>query len=133
MALKLRKMIKNAFSLLADSTQIAKGACVKLSSSVLVVTTGNEAFVGITDEIGYADKDVRLAGVGSIVFCLAHDNAISENEWLVPTAAGRVDGIAATTTAIQYTVGIALMAASAQDQLIPVLYLPGVVVGTQSV
>jgi len=44
-----------------------------------------------------------------------------------------VDGIAATTTAIQYLVGIALMDSDAQDHLIPVLLLPGVAVGTQTV
>jgi len=133
MALKLQRKIRHPLTLPVSTTEIALGCCVKLSSSKLVVTGANEAFVGITTEIGYASKDVLLAGVGSIVFCLAHDNAIAENEWLVPAAAGRVDGIAATTTTIQYTVGIALMAASAQDQLIPVLVLPGVVVGTQSV
>jgi len=133
MALKRRVQIVNSFTLPVDTTEIAKGKCVKLSSSVLIVTTGNEAFVGITTEVGYASKDVRLAGAGSIVLCLAHDNAISEGQWLVAAAAGRVDGIAATTTAIQYLVGIALMASSAQDDLIPVLLLPGIAVGTQTV
>lgn len=133
MALKHRVKHVNTLTLPVDSTEIAKGAVVKLSSSVLVVTTGNEAFVGITTEIGYASKDVLLAGVGSIVLCKAHDDAISEGEWVVPAAAGRVDGIAATTTAIQYPVGIALMDSDAQDHLIPVLLLPGIAVGTQDV
>lgn len=126
MALKHRVNIVNPITLPVDSTEIAKGAVVKLSSSVLIVTTGQSAFVGVTTEIGYASKDVLLAGPGSIVLCLAHDDAISEGEWVVPAAAGRVDGIAATTTAIQYLVGIALMDSDAQDHLIPVLLQYGI-------
>jgi len=133
MALKLRRKIRHPITLPVGGTEVARGTCVKISSSVLAVTGSNEAFVGITDEIGVANRNCRVAGVGSIVLALAHDNAITEGMWVVPAAAGRVDGIAATTTTIQYLVGIALMDASAQDQLIPVLLLPGIAVGTQSV
>jgi len=133
MALKMRTKLVNTFTMPVGGVEMAKGTVAILSSSEVVVSTGNVAFIGITAEIGYADKDVLLAGVGSIVQCLAHDDAISEGEWVVPAASGRVDGIAATTTAIQYLVGIALMDSDAQDHLIPVLLLPGVAVGTQTV
>lgn len=127
MALKHRVKIVNSFTMPVSSTEMAKGTVAIFSSSTMVVSTGNVAFVGITTEIGYADKDVLLAGPGSIVLCLAHDDAITEGMWVVPAASGRVDGVAAMSTTIQYLVGIALMDSDAQDHLIPVLFIPGIV------
>jgi len=127
MSLKHRQKLELTFTLPVNSTQIAKGAVVKLSNSVLVVTTGNEAFVGVTTEIGYASKDVLLARPGDIVLCLAHDDAITEGLWVIPAASGRVDGIDVTSTDVQYPVGIALMDSDAQDHLIPVLLAPCIV------
>ena len=127
MTLKLRTNIVNPFTLPVGADEIPLGSCVILSSSALVVSTGNVAHVGIVTELGSALKDVRVAGPGSIVLCLAHDSSITEGEWVVPAASGRVDGIAAMTTIIQYPVGIALMAPSAQNVLFPVLVMPGIV------
>jgi len=128
MALKLRENHgPGGFSLPVGAAAIDKGSVVKLSSSEVIVTTADENYIGVTLEDIEADaSEVKLAGVGDIVLMRAHDNAITEGEWVVPAADGRVDGAAAFTGGTQYLVGRALMASSAQDGLIPVLYTPQV-------
>ena len=103
------------------ATEIPKGSCVKLSSSLLIVTTGNEDGIGVTDEIGYVGKDCRVNIPGPIIEALAHDSSITENQRVVPAASGRVDGIGTLTGGVTYSCGIALMASSAQDQLISII------------
>jgi len=125
MALKLRQKIVNDFTMLVGSTEIVSGAVVKITSAALAVATASSAAIlGVIPETGVANGYARVAGPGSIVFCNAHDDAISEGEWVVPAAAGRVDGIGTLTAATQYVVGIALQASSAQDQKVAVLLIP---------
>ena len=76
-------------------------------------------------EAGYAGKDVRVAQGGSTVLALAADGNISEGDWLVSDADGKVTtaGAASQGTA-QYFVGYALRDSAAEDQLIPVVVWP---------
>lgn len=124
MALKNRQMLVNEFTLPVGATAIADGSVCSLSSSALVVTSAAEDFTGVVVDGGTANGNARMANVGSIVLMNAHDDAITENEWVVSAAAGRVDGAAALTGGTQYIVGKALQASSAQDQKIAVWYLP---------
>ncbi len=122
MALKLRKLTGFQATFPVGAADIAEGAYVKLSSSKLIVTTGNEDGIGFMDEAVTANApEGRVNIPGPIVFALAHDNAIAENERVVPAAAGRVDGIGTLTGGTTYSCGISLMASSAQDQKIAII------------
>lgn len=126
MVIKQREKISNSDTFTVGTTEIARGKCAVLNSGVVDASGANAAkFVGITTEIGYANKDVRLAEVGSTVLALAADSSITEGQWLLSDADGKVDGAAAAAQGtIQYFVGYALKAAAAEDQLIPVKVCP---------
>jgi len=125
-AIKQREKITNSDTFTVGTTEIARGKCAVLNSGVVDASGANAAkFVGITTEIGYANKDVRLAEGGSTVLALAADGSISEGDWLVSDADGKVTTAAAASQGtVQYFVGFALKASSAEDQLIPVMVCP---------
>jgi hypothetical protein len=126
MAIKLREKLNNVDTFTVGSTEIARGKCVVLNSGVVEASGANAAkFVGVTTEVGYADRDVLVAGGGSIVLALAADGNINEGDWLVSDADGKVDTAAAASQGtVQYFVGYALKGSSAEDQLIPVVVWP---------
>ena len=126
MAIKLREKLNNVDTFTVGSTEIARGKCVVLNSGVVEASGANAAkFVGVTTEVGYADRDVLVAGGGSIVLALAADGNINEGDWLVSDADGKVDTAAAASQGTaQYFVGYALKDSSAEDQLIPVVVWP---------
>ena len=126
MAIKLRERLQNTDTFTVGSSDIARGKCAALNSGVVDASGANAAkFVGITTEIGYAGKDVRIAQGGSTVLALAADNSISEGDWLLSDADGKVTTAAAASQGtVQYFVGYALKASSAEDQLIPVVVWP---------
>ncbi|HUU29369.1 MAG TPA: capsid cement protein [archaeon] len=126
MAIKLRERLQNTDTFTVGSSDIARGKCAVLNSGVVDASGANAAkFVGITTEIGYSGKDVRIAQGGSTVLALAADNSISEGDWLLSDADGKVTTAAAASQGtVQYFVGYALKASSAEDQLIPVVVWP---------
>jgi len=126
MAIKLREKLNNVDTFTVGSSEIARGKCVVLNSGVVDASGANAAkFVGITTEVGYSGKDVLVAGGGSIVLALAADGNISEGDWLVSDADGKVGTAAAGSQGtVQYFVGYALKASAAVDQLIPVVVWP---------
>ncbi|MBW7996008.1 MAG: hypothetical protein FVQ81_05425 [Candidatus Glassbacteria bacterium] len=126
MAVKLRERLINTDTFTVGSSDIARGTCTVLNSGVVDASGANAAkFVGITTEPGTAGKDVRVAQGGSTVLALAADGSVSEGDWLVSDATGKVTtaGAGAQGTA-QYFVGYALRASAAADQLIPVAVWP---------
>lgn len=122
MALKLRTNHIHPVTYPVGSTEITANAVVKFTSSALAVATAaSAAFIGVIIETGVANGSAAVESTdGAIVLCNAHDSSITEGEWVVPAAAGRVDGIGTLTTATQYVLGIALQASTAQDDKIPV-------------
>jgi len=126
MAVKLREKLHNTDTFTVGSSDIARGKCVVLNNGVVETSGANAAkFVGITTETGYAGKDVRVAQSGSTVLALAADANISEGDWLVSDAQGRVTTAAsAAQGTVQYFTGYALHGSSAADQLIPVVVCP---------
>ena len=127
-ALKHRLNLVNCFTMPVGSSDIVAHSVCKLDSSALVVATANTEATAffITTETGYGGREVRCAGIGSICFVIAIDDAIAEGDILGPDTGGRVDTIVSLGTASQYTVGRALCASSAAAQLIPILYYPEV-------
>jgi hypothetical protein len=126
MAIKLREKLSNVDTFTVGTTQIARGKCVVLNAGVVDASGANAGkFVGITTEIGYVGKDVLVATVGSTVLALAADADISEGDWLVSDADGKVDtaGAGAQGTR-QNFVGYALKDSDAEDQLIPMVVCP---------
>ncbi|MEA2064477.1 MAG: DUF2190 family protein [Gemmatimonadota bacterium] len=126
MTVKLREKLANVDTFTVGTSDIARGKCVVLNSGVVDASGANAVkFVGITTETGYAGKDASVARGGSIVLVLAADGSIAEGDWLVSDADGKVDTAAAASQGTpQYFVGYALMASSAEDQLIPVVVCP---------
>ncbi|MBN2290703.1 MAG: DUF2190 family protein [Candidatus Glassbacteria bacterium] len=126
MAIKLREKLNNVDTFTVGGSDIARGKCVVLNGGVLEASGANAAkFAGITTEVGYADRDVLVAGGGSVVLALAADGSIAEGDWLVSDADGKVDTAdAASQGTVQYFVGYALKGSSAEDQLIPVVVWP---------
>jgi len=123
MALKLRENIIADMTLPVGGAALTRGTAVYLSSSLAVCTTAStDKAVGVNvekDEVSANATGVRVAYEG-VVQCRAHDGDISEGEYVVAVAGGRVDGAGTLTTASQYILGQALQASSAQDQLIAV-------------
>ncbi|MEA1996703.1 MAG: DUF2190 family protein [Gemmatimonadota bacterium] len=126
MAIKQREKLHNTDTFTVGSSDIARGKCCVLNSGVVDASGANAAkFAGITTETGYAGKDVRLAQGGSTVLALAADGSISEGDWLLSDADGKVTTAAAASQGtVQYFVGFALKASAAEDQLIPVVVCP---------
>ena len=126
MAIKLRERLINTDTFTVGSSDIARGTCVVLASGVVNASGANAAkFVGITTEPGVAEKDVRVAQGGSTVLALAADGSISEGDWLVSDADGKVTTASAGAQGTaQHFVGYALRASAAEDQLIPVVVWP---------
>jgi len=126
MTVKLRERLNNTDTFTVGNSEIPRGTCAVLNSGVVDASGANAAkFVGITTETGYAGKDVRVAQGGSTVLALASDGNISEGDWLVSDADGKVDTAAAASQGTaQYFVGYALKDSSAEDQLIPVVVWP---------
>jgi uncharacterized protein DUF2190 len=126
MAVKLRERLINTDTFTVGSSDIARGTCAVLGSGVVNASGANAAkFVGITTEPGTADKDVRVAQGGSTALVLAANASISEGDWLVSDADGKVTTAAAAAQGTaQNFVGYALRASSAEDQLIPVVVWP---------
>ena len=126
MAIKLRERLINTDTFTVGSSDIACGSCVVLGSGVVNASGANAAgFVGIITEPGAAGKDVRVAQGGSTALALAANGSISEGDWLVSDATGKVTTAAAATQGTaQHFVGYALRASSAADQLIPVVVWP---------
>ena len=93
MALKLRLNLVNCFTMPGGATAIAANSLCKISSSVLVVATASTeasaVFVYAEDVASTANREIQIAGVGSIALCNAHDGNITEGEWVVAAAAGR--------------------------------------------
>jgi len=126
MAVKLRERLINTDTFTVGTGDIARGKCVVLNSGVVDASGANAAkFVGITTEPGIAAREVRVAQGGSTVLALAANGGISEGDWLVSDADGKVTsaGAGAQGTA-QHFVGYALRASAAEDQLIPVVVWP---------
>jgi len=128
MALKIRENIVNSFTMPVGAVQIAAHSICSIASSLLVIATASTEATGffIVTEIGYASREVRCAGIGSICYVIAHDGDIAEGELVCAAALGRADSVAALTGATQYTLGRALCASSAAGQRIPILYGPEV-------
>ncbi|KKL04290.1 hypothetical protein LCGC14_2617560 [marine sediment metagenome] len=127
MALKQRENIVNAFTMPVGGVDIARGSVCIITSSALVVATGNLAdAIFITTEIGFADKTVRCAGLGSIVFVIATDANLAEGEWWIPVADGKMDSIAALNGGTQYYAGLGLQDSSADGQLVAMWFIPGI-------
>jgi len=129
MALKQRVNIVGGDILPVGSTAITAHSVVKLDSSVLVVATASteaDQEILVDNKDAAASSNQLIARVGDTVLVRAHDNAIAEGEWLVAAAAGRVDTIGTLTTATQYVLGKARQASSAQDQLISMVFQPGI-------
>ncbi len=126
MAIKLRERLINTDTFTVGVSDIARGTCAVLGSGVVDASGANAArFVGITTEPGTAGKDVRVAQGGSTALALAASGGISEGDWLVSDAAGKVTtATAAVQGTAQYFVGYALRASSVADQLIPVVVWP---------
>ncbi len=126
MAIKLRERLINTDTFTVGSSDIARGTCAVLGTGVVDASGANAAkFVGITTELGTAGKDVRVAQGGSTALALAANGSISEGDWLISDAAGKVTTAAAAVQGtVQYFVGYALRASSAVDQLIPVVVWP---------
>ena len=126
MTVKLRERLHNTDTFTVGSSDIARGKCVVLATGVVNASGANAAkFVGISTELGYAGKDVMVAQGGSTVLALAADGSISEGDWLVSDADGKVATAgAASQDTVQYFVGYALKASNAEDQLIPVVVWP---------
>ena len=122
MAVNQRHNVKNAATFDVGTTEIAKGIVVVLNAGVVDKSGSNAAkAVGITDEIGYADKDVRVAQNGDTVLALASDSSITEGEEVISDADGKVVGASAYTGGTQYIIGHALRASTAEDELIPIM------------
>jgi Uncharacterized conserved protein (DUF2190) len=126
MAIKLREKLNNVDTFTVGGSDIARGKCVVLDSGTLAASGANAAkFAGITTEVGYAGRDVLVAGGGSIVLALAADGDITEGDWLISDADGKVDTAAAASQGTaQHFVGYALKGSNAEDQLIPVVVWP---------
>ena len=126
MAVKLRERLINTDTFTVGTSDIARGTCAVLNSGVADASGANAAkFVGITTEPGTAGKDMRVAQGGSTALALAADGSIAEGDWLVSDADGKVTtAAAAAQSTVQYFVGYALRASTAEDQLIPVVVWP---------
>lgn len=126
MAIKLREKLSNTDTFTVGTAEIFRGTCVVLNSGVIDASGANAAkFVGITAEVGYANKDALVATGGSVVLALAADASISEGDWLVSDADGKVTtAAAASQETAQYLVGYSLKDSAAEDQLIPVVVWP---------
>ena len=120
MALKHRINLSNTDTFIVGSVEIPKGTYVVLTSSVLVAAGAGVAGIGFTTEIGYIGKECRVAMQGSRCLALAHDDAISESEFLVSSSTARVDGAATLYSASQILIARALQDSSAAGQLISV-------------
>jgi len=104
---------------------LTQGQLVKLSSGTVVANTGSDIPFGvILDTVASGDEASVYVGMGEIVYLQAHDNAITQGQYLVAAAAGRVDGAGATGTFI----GRALEASTAQGHLIKAVILTPTIV-----
>ena len=109
----------------AGGTEIPRGTLVVLSSNTVVASGANaDKFIGVTVEIGYADKDVRVAMPGSTVLALAHDSSVTEGQLLESSSTARCDSMATNVAgAPRYIVGRALRAPTAAGELFPIRVL----------
>jgi len=134
MSVKLREKLKNVdlFTVSGEKGRlqpaeeaIARGRCVVLNDGVVEASGANAAkFVGITTEVGYANRDVLVAGGASTVLALS-GGKIKEGDWLISNEKGKVVSAGpAIPGTPQYFVGYALKAAWVVDQLIPVVVWP---------
>ncbi len=115
----MAEMVAGAVASYTAGAAIAKHILVKLTSDVLSVAALGEEPIGTLDEASFASGDVRavrLRGTG-IIKCVA-SGAFSQGAVVYGRADGKIDDIS-TTSAIR--IGIALKAATASGDIIPVL------------
>lgn len=104
---------------------LTKGQLVKLSSGTVIANTGSDIPFGVLlEDVASGAQASVYVGMGEIVHIQAHDNAITQGQYLVAAAAGRVDGAGATGTFI----GRALEASTAQGHLIEAVILTPTIV-----
>ena len=104
---------------------LTQGQLVKLSGSTVVANTGADVPFGVILEgVASGDDASVYVGMGEIVYLDAFDAAITAGQYLIPAAAGRVDG----TTASGTRVARALEASTAQGHLIKAVMLTPTIV-----
>lgn len=113
---------------LADATQATTGKLVKIGSDadhVAVTTANTEIPLGICDDEVDAVEDpvnVQLLGQKKGTILARAHAAISAGDFVVPAAAGRVQTMTGLSSVTTYIIGIALNAATTQDDEVEITH-----------
>ncbi len=112
----------------ADAAQALRHALVMFGSDVdhVAVTTANTDIpLGICDDEAAAAEDninVQVLGQKSGTILGRAHASITQGDYLVPAAAGRVQTMTGLTSVTTYIFGVALNAATTQDDLVEIAH-----------
>lgn len=111
-----------------DAVQALRHALVKFGTDadhVAVTTANTEIPLGVCDDEAAAIEDninVQLLGSKPGTILVRAHAAIAAGAYVVPAAAGRVQTMTGLTTVTTYIIGIALNAATNQDDLVEIAH-----------
>lgn len=112
---------------LADAAQATTGKLVMFGTTdhVAVTTANTDIPLGVCDDEADAAEDnvnVQLLGQKKGTILVRAHAAIGIGAFVVPAAAGRVQTIVGLSSVTTYILGIALNAASSQDDLVEIAH-----------